>query len=78
VPPVRKSSEENPKSEYRNPKQIRIKAKRRKQNQEARGPGFGFSFSGFGFVSDFDIRISDFLLRISDLFPWGFLRCFLK
>jgi peroxiredoxin len=47
--------QENPKSEYRNPKQFRNLNKKMHR-------AFVLKFSVFGFVSDFDIRISDFRL----------------
>jgi len=47
----------NPKSECRNPKQIRI-SKKKAQNEDAANLYFEFSHWRFEFVSDFDIRIS--------------------
>ncbi len=52
----------NPKSEYRNPKQIRISKSKAGRTTKR------FWYLDFGFVSDFDIRISDFLGGVSD-FP---------
>ena len=57
-------SSPNTKSEYRNPKQIQITASKTNKEQTKWRPlrlGFGSdSYLDLGFVSDFDIRISDF------------------
>ncbi len=62
----------NPKSEYRNPKQIsnlkfQISNTLNDQSSASTVPRLirAFEFPSFGFVSDFDIRVSDFLY-----FPW--------
>jgi hypothetical protein len=46
--------------EYRNPKQIRNP---KLECPKLQGSCFEFGISVFGFVSDFDIRIPDFLLQ---------------
>src|SRR5262245_16225870 len=53
-------------NKIRNPN-IEIRNKSEYQNQKTQS---GFSFLNFEFVSDFDIRISDFLFRYSD---FGFI-----
>ena len=51
--PAYSSQHRNSKSEYRNPKQIRNSKKEKRKHAR-------FRISNFGFVSDFDIRVSDF------------------
>src|SRR5262245_28538470 len=62
------SPAENPKSEYRNPKQIRNPNDQNRTTNERRFrirvlPSSLFGISTFEFVSDFEIRISDFQSR---------------
>jgi hypothetical protein len=63
----------NMKFEARNPKQAQMAETKKSKTRRLR---FGFIFLDFEFVSDFDIRISDLFfiyvtLILSKIFSWG-------
>jgi hypothetical protein len=64
---------QNPKHEVRSPKQVQITEEAAASKPEVQHAAFGFEPWGVGFVSNFELRISDFPTELLVPAPpgWG-------